>query len=168
MMTVAGTSLIWSPRSNISRYGDTVHIAEVARLSVNIALGTWLPSGSSNMLRELACADSFNQTYQGGYLTDQQLWMMVTANAAAVVHMSDVIGTLAPGHVADISIFATSTAANPARAVIAAQPQDVALVMRGGTALFGDQAVVDALATGCDAVSVCDSAKSACVSSESP
>jgi len=167
MMAAAGTSLIWSPRSNISLYGDTVHIAEAARLGVNIALGTdWLPSGSSNMLRELACADSFNRVYQGSYLTDQQLWMMVTTNAAAVVHMSDVIGTLAPGHVADISIFATSTAANPFRAVIAARPQDVALVMRGGVALFGDQAVVDALATGCDPVSVCNTTKSACVSSE--
>ena len=69
-MAAAGTSLIWSPRSNISLYGDTVHVAEAVRLGVNVALGTdWLPSGSSNMLRELACADSFNHTYLGDYLS---------------------------------------------------------------------------------------------------
>ena len=38
--------------------------AVAARLGVTIALGTdWMPTGSMNELRELACADSFNATY---------------------------------------------------------------------------------------------------------
>src|SRR5262249_52429131 len=84
-MAVAGTALIWSPRSNITLYGDTARVTTAARLGVEIALGTdWMPTGSMNLLRELQCADGFNQTYLDHYFTDAQLWQMVTANAAAV------------------------------------------------------------------------------------
>ena len=166
-MASARTSLIWSPRSNISLYGDTARVTTAARLGVNIALGTdWLPSGSMNMLRELACADSFNQTYLGGFFTDEALWQMVTGNAAAATHTDAVIGQLAVGYVADISVFAGEQQATPFRSVIAAQAQDVALVMRGGTTLYGDDNVVGALATGCDAVSVCGTNKQVCLVSE--
>ena len=78
-MAAAGTALIWSPRSNITLYGDTARVSTAARLGVEIALGTdWMPTGSMNLLRELACADSFNKTYLDGYFTDVQLWQMVT------------------------------------------------------------------------------------------
>ena len=63
-MATHGTGLIWSPRSNITLYGDTARVTIASRLGVNIALGTdWMPSGSMNLLRELKCADSFNTTY---------------------------------------------------------------------------------------------------------
>ncbi len=59
-----GVGLIWSPRSNITLYGDTARVTIASRLGVNIALGTdWMPSGSMNLLRELECADSFNTKY---------------------------------------------------------------------------------------------------------
>jgi hypothetical protein len=165
-MAVNGASLVWSPRSNISLYGDTARVTEASAFGVTIALGTdWLPSGSMNMLRELTCADGFNKTYLGGFFTDEQLWLMVTSNAADVVHMSDVIGTLAAGSFADVSVFAGNGKA-PFRAVLEAQPADVALVLRGGAALYGEDTTVNALATGCDAVSVCGVNKSACLTSE--
>jgi predicted amidohydrolase YtcJ len=37
---------------------------------------------------------------------DEQLWMMVTANAARAAAFHDVLGTLAPGLLADIAVFA--------------------------------------------------------------
>ncbi len=166
-MAVAGTSLIWSPRSNITLYGDTARVTVAARAGVTIALGTdWLPSGSMNMLRELACADSFNQTYLGGFFSDLQLWRMVTSSAAAVVHMDDALGSLAPGKVADVSIFAANGKATPYRSILEAQPADVALVLRGGKALYGEDTTVNALATSCDAVSVCGANKAVCLTEE--
>jgi hypothetical protein len=119
-----------------------------------------------NILRELACADSFNKTYMADFLTDQQLWAMVTTNAAAVTKTSKGVGTIAMGLLADITVFAGNGKA-PFRSVIEARPQDVALVMRSGTALYGDDAVVGALVTAsCDAVDVCGTAKRVCLSSE--
>ena len=166
LMAQSHTSLIWSPRSNITLYGDTARVTTAASLGVRIALGTdWLPSGSMNMLRELACADSLNSTYFNHYFTDKQLWAMTTSNAAGVTATDSAIGSLAMGKVADIAIFAGHGAA-PYRAVIQAQPQDVALVMRGGKVLYGDDTSVGALATGCDTVDVCGTSKQVCLQSE--
>jgi hypothetical protein len=165
-MAADNTALIWSPRSNITLYGDTARVTIAARLGVEIALGTdWMPSGSMNLLRELQCADSFNQTYLDHFFTDEQLWRMVTSNAASVTATDDSIGTLAQGKVADISIFAAH-GKDPYRAVIDAQPQDVALVMRGGKVLYGDDSVVGGLASGCDTLDVCGSSKQVCLQSE--
>jgi len=72
LMAASGTSLICSPRSNITLYGDTARVTTAARMGVNIALGTdWMPTGSMNLLRELACADSYNKTYLQGFFSDE-------------------------------------------------------------------------------------------------
>lgn len=167
-MAVEGTSLIWSPRSNITLYGNTAVVTEAARLGVLVALGTdWIATGSMNMLRELRCADELNTKYYGGYFTDQQLWLMATANAAVATATDDVIGALVPGKVADISIFDGKTHPD-FRAVIDANPEDVALVMRSGKVLYGDEAAVAAIggSGACDAIDVCGAAKQVCVAGE--
>ena len=166
LMASSGTSLIWSPRSNITLYGDTARVTTAARVGVRIALGTdWMPTGSMNMLRELQCADSFNTNYLGGYFQDWQLWEMATSNAAGVTATDDVIGVLAQGKVADISIYAGNGKA-PFRSILDAQPQDVVLVMRTGKALYGDADLVGALSTGCDTLDVCGASKQVCLMSE--
>jgi large repetitive protein len=164
-MATAGTGLIWSPRSNITLYGDTARVTTAARFGIEIALGTdWMPTGSMSLLRELRCADGFNKTHLGGFFTDKQLWQMVTQNAAALTATDDVIGQLAPGRVADIAIFTGHR--KTYRAVIDAEPADVALVMRGGKVLYGDDATVGAFALNCDAVDVCGAGKRVCLMSE--
>ena len=166
-MAAAGTAMIWSPRSNITLYGDTARVTVAARMGVEIALGTdWMPTGSMNMSRELACADSFNKDYLNGFFDDRALWMMVTLNAASVTATDDAIGLLAPGKVADISIFALNGKA-PYRGVIEAEPKDVALVLRGGKPLYGDDSTIAALTpNGCDTVDVCTVSKKVCLMSE--
>ena len=164
-MAQANTALIWSPRSNITLYGDTARVTTASRLGVEIALGTdWMPTGSMNLLRELRCADSLNRDYFDNYFTDEQLWKMVTSNAASVTSTDDAIGVLAPGRVADIAIFKGN--GKTYRAVIDAEPQDVALVMRGGKILYGDAATVEGFSQDCDAVDVCGSGKRVCLMSE--
>jgi hypothetical protein len=135
-------------------------------LGVTMALGTdWLPTGSMNLLRELACADTLNQNYYAHYFTDRALFEMVTSNAARLAGVSDVIGQLAPGTFADITVFDGSV--HPSyRAVIDAHAPDVALVLRGGTPLYGDANIVAALANDCDDLDVCGVSKRVCASSE--
>src|SRR5690606_25598277 len=99
-----GTTLIWSPRSNVTLYGDTAVVTAAHRLGARIALGTdWMPTGSMNMQRELKCADSLNQDYYDGYFSDRELWRMVTLYAAQAAAMDDAIGELCEGLVADIA-----------------------------------------------------------------
>ncbi len=166
IMAIDGTALIWSPRSNITLYGDTAGAPIAARLGVQIALGTdWSATGSINLLRELSCADFVNKTYWNDYFTDQQLWQMVTENAASVTATDDVIGTVATGKVADLAIF-DARFNTGYRAVLNAEPKDVVLVLRGGKPLYGEDATITALSTGCDAVDVCGNAKQVCLMSE--
>jgi hypothetical protein len=124
-----------------------------------------MPTGSMNMLRELRCADELNAKYFDGYFTDKQLWEMATLNAAAVTATDDAIGMLAPGHVADIAIFA-GNGKGYHRAILEAEPKDVALVMRGGKALYGDDAAVEALRSECDSLDVCGTGKRVCTKPE--
>lgn len=164
-MASTGTGLVWSPRSNMTLYGDTARVTVAQRLGVEIALGTdWMPTGSMNLLRELRCADDLNRNYYGGHFTDAQLWQMVTLNAAALTLTDDAIGLLAPGKVADIAIF--NAHGKTYRAVIEAEPADVALVMRGGKVLYGDAPVVGAIGRNCDTVDVCSTSKQVCLTSE--
>jgi cysteine-rich repeat protein len=168
-MASHGTALIWSPRSNVSLYGDTAIVTEAARFGVLLSLGTdWMPSGSMNLLRELRCADSLNQTYYGKFFDDHDLWMMVTSNAATVAAVDDVVGTLAKGKIADVSIFDGKTHLDY-RAIIDADPQDVVLVMRAGKPLYGDAGVISAIpnAGACDTLDVCATGnKQVCLTGE--
>jgi large repetitive protein len=163
-----GTTLIWSPRSNITLYGNTASVTLASRLGVRIALGTdWLPTGSMNLLRELRCADSLNRNYYGRWFSDYDLWMMVTASAAAASATDDVIGVLTPGKTGDIAVFEGRTHLDY-RAIIDAAPQDVALVIRGGKVLYGEAATVAAVggSGSCDTLDVCGAAKAVCLQSE--
>jgi large repetitive protein len=166
-----GALLVWSPRSNIDLYGVTAEITTYKNLGVRIALGTdWTASGSMNVLRELQCADAYNQAHLDGAFSDLELWLMSTYWAAVSQGADDQIGLIRAGHIADLAIFdgASLAAGDTAyRAIIDASPQDVALVLRGGQPLHGDAAVVSALVdgpelAGCETLDVCGVDKRMC------
>lgn len=165
----AGVKIIWSPRSNLSLYGNTAMVTMLDMSGLPIALGTdWIPSGSMNILRELACADSFNTTYLNKYFSDADLWRMVTLNAAFAVAGSDVLGVLGPGHVADIAIF-DGTTDKDYRAILNGKPETVVLVLRGGKVLYGDDGIVsdpDIGGQNCETLDVCGVSKRACVAQD--
>ncbi len=168
LMGQRGTGIVWTPRSNIRLYGNTAAVRAAVALGVEIALGAdWTRTGSMNVLRELRCADAFNQTYLDHVFSDRDLWLMATRQPARHAAADSLIGSLEVGKLADISIFNAAT--NDAyRAILAADPEDVVLVMRKGQTLYGDQALVAALAgtVPCDALDVCGVQKSVCLSSE--
>ena len=161
--------VVWSPRSNVVLYGNTAPVTLLDRLGVTLALGTdWVPSGSMNLLRELACVDLLNETYFNSYFDDFDIWRMVTTNASLVVGGHNAIGMLKPGYVADISVF-RNTAGEDHRAVIGANVDDVVLVLRGGAPLYGDDALLDTAAIGgqgCEPLDVCGTPKRACVNQD--
>ncbi len=158
--------VVWSPRTNISLYGNTAPVVLLDNEGVGLALGTdWIISGSMNMSREFRCADDLNQKYFNKHFSDKQLWQMATTNGAFVTGTANGLGMLKPGYVADIAVF-DGTTNKGYRAVIDATPPDVALVLRGGTPLYGDDALVTSTAVGgttCEALDVCGVSKAACV-----
>jgi hypothetical protein len=116
------------------------------------------------MLRELACADSLNAKYFGGAFDDASLVAMATSNAATAMGFGDQIGTIGTGMVADLVVYAAATGPKGWRTVIEAADEDVMLVMRGGTVLYGDATLVKATSSAtCGAMDVCGTSKAACI-----
>jgi len=167
-LAAGGTGLVWSPRSNTDLYGVTAEAPVYDRLGVLIALGTdWTASGSMSILRELRCAQSWNDTYWGGYFSDRDLVAMVTSWSADLLGYGDVLGSLVPGKAADVSVF-SSTPGLGYRAILNAGPASVALMLRGGNPLYGDQALVAGLSTAgeCESLDVCGTDKALCAERE--
>lgn len=170
LLVSGNSSVVWSPRSNISLYGMTAPVTVMDNLGLNLALGTdWLPSGSMNLLRELACAKSLSTTYYASQFSDHDLVGMVTWNAARAAQMDDVIGHLTAGHFADVAIFDGSLHGDDS-AVLEASPADVALVLKGGVPMYGDAPVMEALGAGdgqCELIgSGCLDGKRVCATGE--
>lgn len=169
-MTQAGATLVWSPRSNIVLYGNTAPVTAMDTVGLPIAIGTdWVISGSMNMLRELQCADSLDRDYFGDHFSDRAQWQMATSNAARATGEGDTLGTLALGYVGDIAVFRATAESTDYRAVIDANEEDVILVLRGGVALYGDDALLASDGVGgadCETLEVCGVAKRACVAQD--
>jgi large repetitive protein len=165
-MAANDAALIWSPRSNITLYGNTADVAAYRRLGINIALGTdWMPTGSMNMLRELQCASSFDDDYLGDAFSDGDLWEMATKNGAASTKFPE-LGVLQFGRAADIAVYDASVNGGYA-AVVNAAPEDVLVVMRGGKVLYGSSPLASTLNGGtCDTTDVCGTMKDVCILDE--
>ena len=166
VMAADGMKLIWSPRSNISLYGETAPVTMYHSFGVPIAIGTdWVLSGSMNTNRELACADYLNTTHYNSFFSHQDLWAMATINGARAMNMDGQIGSIGVGKVADIAIF-KQNGMGPYEAVVKGDLQDVALVLRGGDVLNGDANLVGELNGSCDTLDVCGVSKEICTQSE--
>lgn len=138
-MAATGTSLVWSPVSNVNLYGQTADINAALDAGVRIALAPdWAISGSSNILDELHFADQWNRDHLGGRLSDRRLVDMVTSTPAAMAGIDDEVGAIRAGLRADLIII-NGNPNNALRAVIEAGPADVQLVLIEGVPLYGDR-----------------------------
>ncbi len=168
-MAANGTALVWSPRSNISLYGNTAAVPLLKRSGVNVALGTdWVPSGSAHLLREAQCALHMNEDFWSSSLSDQELWQMMTSKAASAFKMEREIGRIAKGLQADIVIYRRLKAKNVYRSIMNSEAKDTALVLRSGLPLYGDDVLLKALVPqeDCGSVNVCGEQKALCYSRE--
>ncbi|HZA19600.1 MAG TPA: amidohydrolase family protein [Actinomycetota bacterium] len=132
-----GGSIVWSPLSNLWLYRATTNVVDAAEANIRICLGAdWGPSGSKNILGELKVADIWNRNHLDGSFTDRQLCLMVTANPAAALGWEDRLGTLRPGHLADLIVVQRRND-DAYRNLIEATERDVWFVMVGGRPLYG-------------------------------
>ena len=143
-MAQHNVKLIWSPRTNVSLYGDTAQAPLFDMLGVTVGLGTdWIYSGSANMLRELACVDYLNKNHYNSYFSDYQIWKMPTYNNAVAFGLENSIGQIKVGLHADLMIVKAYPTRTNHRAVIDAENKDITLVMIDGKFLYGDANIMD-------------------------
>ena len=138
-MSDHGTSLVWSPRSNLELYGATADINAALDERVEIALAPdWAVTGSSNMLNELKVAALWNSERLGGRLTNKQLVDMATSIPAHIAGIDDEVGAIKVGLRADLIVI-NGDHNNPYKSVIDATAANVDLVFINGVPLYGDR-----------------------------
>ena len=124
-------TLVWSPRSNLALYGETIDLDAALAQQVRIALATdWSPSGSFNMREEARCAADV-AARAGVELSDQSVWRMATENAAYALGLERHIGAIQAGRQADL-VLVRSKGANPYRDMLAAGDEDTLATWIGG------------------------------------
>ena len=171
-MKEKNTSLIWSPRNDISLYGVTAPVNVAKNLGVNIALSTsWLPTGSLNLFRELQCVKDLNQTYYDNHFNDKDLFEMITINPAKAAQMSADIGSLQPGRLADITLF--EPGGNQGYSVVSqANESNILLVLKGGVPMYGENALMISMGatdlSGCESATICGKSQRVCIEREAP
>jgi len=135
-MKANGVGFIWSPKSNLELYGKTANLESAKAANVTIALAPdWSPSGSSGMLDELRVAAAWNHEHASVF-SDSEMLQMVTTNPARLAGLSDRIGALAPGMMADFIVL-PKVGSSPLNSLLDSKPASIQLVVVGGTPLLG-------------------------------
>ena len=116
-------TLVWSPRSNLSLYGETIDLEAALAQQLRIAIATdWSPSGSFNMREEARCAAEVAAS-AGVDVPADALWRMATANAAYALGLERDIGSIRAGLRADL-VLVKSGDENPYRTMLTARSED--------------------------------------------
>jgi 5-methylthioadenosine/S-adenosylhomocysteine deaminase len=106
----------------------------------------------------------WNQTQKPPLFTERELVMMATTNAAALVNLSAQLGSLATGHAADLIVIKKTAAGHDAFWTLThSTPADLQLVVIGGSAMYGDTALMQTFGTNGEPLQVCGAAKSLAV-----
>ena len=132
-----GSSMVWSPLSNLLLYGSTARVDAAKAAGVTIGLGSdWSPTGSKNLLGELKVAWLYSEQSLNGQFSARDLVAMATRDAARILKWDSFVGTIAAGRRADLLVI-DGTAADPYAALIQAKETDLRLVMINGVARYG-------------------------------
>ena len=145
-------TLVWSPRSNLSLYGETVDIAGALEHGVRVALSTdWSPSGSFNMREEVVCARQVAED-AGSELPGEALWRMATINGAYALGLEGRFGSIEPGLRADLMLV-RSDGGDAYETVLAATDEDILATWIDGRAVLLSGLLNESLSDGgCEAL----------------
>ena len=160
----AGSSIVWSPRSNFELYGATANVAAAFREGTTISLAPdWSPSGSDNMWEEIQYAQQVSKDHLNNLFTGRQLMEMASSVPARVAYIGDKVGTIAPGMLADFFLVHSpdSSAAlkDPSTVLLGQGIQSVDLVVINGIPVYGDPVMLKSLDIAMEPLSICGAEK---------
>ncbi|CAF1131825.1 unnamed protein product [Rotaria sp. Silwood1] len=140
-MANASVGLIWSPRTNLELYGDTVNLEAALENHIITAIAPdWSPTGSDGLLSELNYAATWNAGLEYSVFDDRLLLEMATINPAKLIHLDKRLGLLKEGYLADVLVLQLNnnqSKFNPYWAATHSIPEDVLLVLIDGKAVYG-------------------------------
>jgi 5-methylthioadenosine/S-adenosylhomocysteine deaminase len=146
VMAKQGSSMVWSPLSNMLLYGATARVEAARASGIRIGIGSdWSPTGSKNLLGELKVAWLYSQNMLNGQFSAQDIVAMATSNAAKILKWDGRVGKITTGARADLLVI-SGTTGDAYDALIHAKETDIQLVMINSVARYGTPAIMSALA----------------------
>jgi 5-methylthioadenosine/S-adenosylhomocysteine deaminase len=139
-----GTSMVWSPLSNLLLYGETAKVKAAKKAKIKIGIGSdWSPSGSKNLLGELKVARLASEANDGPF-SDREIVAMATRTGAEILKWDKALGSLEEGKRPDLLVV-DGTGGDPYEHLLKATERDVALVVVAGTPRYGLRSLVTRL-----------------------
>jgi cytosine/adenosine deaminase-related metal-dependent hydrolase len=141
----AGVSFSWCAASNMFMFNVTCKIKKLLDAGVNVTIGTdSTATGSYNFLEEIHYDRDLYRRLYGEELPARRIFEMVTVNAAKAFRMSEDIGALEEGKLADILVL-TGRTDDPYENLVNASMEDVELLTLAGKPLYGELRFIDLL-----------------------
>lgn len=142
-IAAAGSSIVWSPKSNMKLYHGTANIPLYRTRGINIALAPdWTASGSYNLMEEMGYAWHINQSQFSNSLTARDIVDMTTINAARACALDHRYGKIAAGYNAGL-VVVENPGGDPYLALVNSRPRSVILTIVDGTPRFGSAAMMN-------------------------
>lgn len=149
VMNKSDVTLVWSPRSNLALYGETIDIKGALNYGVRIALATdWSPTGSFSMKEEFKCATKVAKE-SSLELSNKSLWQMATTNAAYALGLEDSLGAIKPGFWADLVLVESTGSGDPYHGVLIAPDENILVTWVRGKAILLSSLLDMALSKDC-------------------
>ncbi len=145
VMAKQGSSMVWSPLSNMLLYGATARVEAARASGIGIGIGSdWSPTGSKNLLGELKVAWLYSQNMLNGLFSARDIVAMATSVAAKILKWDGKVGKIITGARADLLVISGATG-DAYDALIHAKETDIQLVMINSVARYGTPAIMSAL-----------------------
>jgi 5-methylthioadenosine/S-adenosylhomocysteine deaminase len=136
-VAAAGASVAWCPASNLFMFNVTCKVRKLLGEGVNLSIGTdSTHTGSVNLLEEMRLARATYRRLYGEDLPARRIAEMVTANPARAFRLQESTGSIAAGKLADLLVLRPRVA-DPYEALLAAQIEDIELLLLEGTPILG-------------------------------
>jgi cytosine/adenosine deaminase-related metal-dependent hydrolase len=141
----AGASVSWCAFSNMFMFNVTCKIRKMIQAGVNVTIGTdSSATGSANLLAEIKFGRELYRKLYGEDLAAEQIFKMVTINAAKAFRMQDRIGSLEKGKLADILVL-KGKENDPYENLVHAGMEDIELLCLAGKPIYGEKRFIDLL-----------------------
>jgi cytosine/adenosine deaminase-related metal-dependent hydrolase len=139
----AGASVSWCAASNMLMFNVTAKIRKMLKAGVNVTIGTdSSATGSFNLLEELRYGRALFRRLYGEDLPAKTIFRMCTENAARAFRMSDRIGVLEEGRLADILVL-RGRGADPFENLVSASMEDIELLTVAGKPVYGERRFIE-------------------------
>lgn len=133
------SSMVWLPAASENLYERQPNVKLMLELGIPIAIGTDSSNtGSGYLTDEFKIAKKYSSNYCNNAITNQTLLEMTTINAAKMLGIDKVAGSIEVGKTANFIAFEEEYGKDPFEQFVNLKPEDLTMVIHKGKMVYGN------------------------------